>query len=73
MAERCEKLKIINLFSGAGGFSLGAKRAEFDIAGSVEIDPQAISVYERNFPNSPLWTKDISTTSATDSYFHRNF
>ncbi len=66
MAERCKKLKIINLFSGAGGFSLGAKRAEFDIAGSVEIDPQAISVYERNFPNSPLWAKDISTTSATE-------
>lgn len=60
------KLKIINLFSGAGGFSLGAKRAEFDIAGSIEIDPQAISVYERNFPNTPLWPKDISTISAAD-------
>ena len=66
MAERCEKLKIINLFSGAGGFSLGAKRAGFDIAGSVEIDPQAISVYKRNFPKSPPWEKDISTVSATD-------
>ena len=61
-----EKLKIINLFSGAGGFSLGAKRAGFDIAGSVEIDLQAISVYERNFPNTPLWAKDLSTVSATD-------
>ena len=66
MAEKCEKLKIINLFSGAGGFSLGAKRAGFDIAGSAEIDPQAISVYKRNFPSSPLWAKDISTISATD-------
>ena len=66
MAERCEKLKIINLFSGAGGFSLGAKRAGFDIAGSVEKDPQAISVYKKNFPNSQLWEKDISTISATD-------
>jgi len=64
MAEKCEKLKIINLFSGAGGFSLGAKRGGFDIAGSVEIDPQAISVYNKNFPNSPLWAKDISTISA---------
>ena len=66
MAARCEKLKIINLFSGAGGFSLGAKRAGFDIAGSVEIDPQAISVYQRNFPNTPLWEKDISTVSAIE-------
>ena len=66
MAARCEKLKIINLFSGAGGFSLGAKRAGFDMAGSVEKDPQAISVYKRNFPNSQLWEKDISTISATE-------
>ena len=64
MAGRRGKLKIINLFSGAGGFSLGAKRAGFDIAGSVEIDPQAISVYKRNFPSSSLWKKDISTLSA---------
>ena len=60
------KLKIINLFSGAGGFSLGAKRAGFDIAGSVEIDPKAISVYERNFPNTSPWQKDISSISATE-------
>lgn len=66
MAAKCGELKIINLFSGAGGFSLGAKRAGFDIAGSVEIDPQAISVYQRNFPTSPLWSKDISTISAAD-------
>ena len=59
-------MKIINLFSGAGGFSLGAKRAGFDIAGSVEIDPQAISVYKRNFPSSLLWEKDISTISGTE-------
>ena len=64
--ERCEKLKIINLFSGAGGFSLGAKRAGFDIAGSVEMDPHAISVYKKNFPCSPPWKKDISTISATE-------
>ena len=66
MGKKCEKLKIFNLFSGAGGFSLGAKRAGFDIAGSVEIDPQAISVYKKNFPNTPLWAKDLSTVSATD-------
>ena len=36
------------------------------MAGSVEKDPQAISVYKRNFPNSQLWEKDISTISATE-------
>ena len=66
MAAKREKLKVINLFSGAGGLSLGAKRAGFNIAGSVEIDPRAISVYNRNFPNTPFWEKDISTVSATE-------
>ena len=72
MAAKREKLKIINLFSGAGGFSLGARRAGFDIAGSIEIDPRAISVYKKNFPSAPLWMKDISTISATDilQYFN---
>ncbi len=68
--RKMRKLKTINLFSGAGGFSLGAKRAGFEIAGSVEMDPQAISVYKGNFPTSPLWPKDISTISATDILQH---
>ncbi len=66
MKERRKSLKIIDLFSGAGGFGLGAKRAGFDIAGSVEIDLQAISVHKKNFPKSPLWEKDISTISGTE-------
>ena len=66
MAKKREKLKIIDLFSGAGGFGLGATRAGFDLAGSVEIDPQAIFVHRKNFPKSPLLEKDISTTSGTE-------
>ena len=60
-----------HLFSGAGGFGLGAKRAGFDIAGSIEIDPQAISVHKTNFPKSPLWEKDISLLSGSELL--RNF
>ena len=66
MAKRRDKLKIIDLFSGAGGFSLGATRAGFDLAGSIEIDPHAISVHKRNFPKSPLLKKDISTISGAE-------
>lgn len=61
-----KQLKIIDLFSGVGGFSLGARRAGFDVAGAVEIDPQAISVHKKNFPKLPLWEKDISTISGTE-------
>ena len=45
---------------------MGATRAGFDLAGSVEIDPHAISVHERIFPESPLLKKDISTISGAD-------
>lgn len=71
MKKGRKKLKIIDLFSGAGGFGLGAKRAGFDIAGSIEIDPQAISVHKTNFPKSPLWEKDISILSGSEML--RNF
>ena len=57
---------MIDLFCGAGGFGLGATRAGFDLAGSVEIEPQAITVHAMNFPKSPLLKKDISFTSGTD-------
>ena len=66
MTKQPEQLKIIDLFSGAGGFSLGAARAGFDLAGSVEIDPHAISVHKRNFPKSTLLQKDISTISGSE-------
>ena len=66
MTKKREKLKIIDLFSGAGGFGLGATRAGFNLAGAVEIDPHAISVHEKNFPQSPLLKKDISTTSGAE-------
>ena len=66
MDTRSSKLKIIDLFSGVGGFSLGARRAGFSLKGSVEIDPQAISVYKKNFPKSLLVETDISTTSGNE-------
>lgn len=66
MAKRHNKLKIIDLFSGAGGFGLGATRAGFNLAGAVEIDPPAISVHKKNFPKSPLLEGDISALSGAE-------
>lgn len=43
---------VVDLFSGAGGLSLGAARAGFTVCGAVENDPHAIGTHKRNFPNT---------------------
>jgi site-specific DNA-cytosine methylase len=43
-----EPHRVLDLFSGCGGMSLGLKRAEYTILGGVEIDQQAVTTYARN-------------------------
>jgi len=47
-------LKLLELFSGIGGFSLGFQQAgyKFDWIGYSEIDKYANEVFERRFPNA---------------------
>ena len=44
-------LRVIDLFSGAGGMSLGFKTAGYRILGGVEFDPVAVQSYALNFHN----------------------
>lgn len=41
--------RVVDLFSGCGGISLGFKRAGFTISASVEIDPWASRTHALNF------------------------
>ena len=41
----------IDLFAGAGGFSVGFEQAGFDVVAAVEIDPVHAAVHKFNFPN----------------------
>jgi len=41
-------LRVVDLFSGCGGWSLGFQRAGFTIAGGLDIDRKAALSYERN-------------------------
>jgi len=41
--------RVLDLFAGCGGISLGFHAAGFEIAGAVEIDPQAAKSHAMNF------------------------
>jgi DNA (cytosine-5)-methyltransferase 1 len=60
------KPKVIDLFAGAGGFSLGAARAGMKVVSSVEIDPFANETHGRNFPSTKHLGIDISTLSGSE-------
>ena len=46
--------RVLDLFSGCGGLSLGFQAAGFDLAAAVEIDPEAAASHGRNFhPGDP--------------------
>ncbi len=49
----------VDLFSGAGGMSLGFEQAGFDIAAAVEIDPIHASVHKFNFPYCEVLPRSV--------------
>lgn len=58
-------LRVLDLFSGCGGLSLGFQRAGFEIVGGVEIDPKAASSHAQNlFGGRP--SLDIERHSQTE-------
>lgn len=52
--------KLIDLYSGIGGLSLGAVRAGFELAVSVDKDPILAKTHKVNFPRSLQLERDVS-------------
>lgn len=50
----------VDLFSGCGGFGLGAKLAGFDVLAAVDIDADLQSAYRLNFPQTHAFLADVS-------------
>ena len=42
----------ISLFAGAGGCSLGFKRAGYNILYAIDINENAVETYRHNFPDT---------------------
>lgn len=49
------KLKILDLFSGIGGFSLGLERAGMETVAFCEIDPHARAVLKKHWPDVVIY------------------
>ena len=58
-------MKVLDLFSGIGGFSLGLEKAGMETIGFVEIDPFCQSVLKTHWPDVPVYD-DVKTLHAKD-------
>jgi len=56
----------VDLFSGAGGMSLGFEQAGFDVVAAVEVDPVHAAVHEFNFPKSAILAKSVADVTGDD-------
>jgi DNA (cytosine-5)-methyltransferase 1 len=57
--------KVIDLYAGAGGLSLGAMRAGFTVSAAVEFDKFAIESHTKNFPYVTHLDNDIAKLSGS--------
>ena len=58
-------MKVVDLFCGAGGFSLGFERAGFEVVLAVDKSEERLRIYERNHPEVMVWQEDIFTLDPT--------
>jgi len=56
-------VRVLDLFSGIGGFSLGLERAGMKTVAFCEIDPFCRTILEKHWPNVPIY-EDVRTITA---------
>lgn len=64
--KRMNKPKVLDLFSGAGGFSLGFEMAGCEIIGAIEYDKWAADTFQYNHSSTRMLLGDIK--SFDDNY-----
>lgn len=57
---------VISLFSGCGGSSLGYKSAGFKELLAVDYNENCVTTFKKNFPDVPVWKKDICKVTSKD-------
>jgi DNA (cytosine-5)-methyltransferase 1 len=61
-----ERPIAVDLFSGAGGLSLGFEQAGFDVTVAVEIDPVHAATHHFNFPECAMIVRSVAGLSAIE-------
>ena len=54
------RMRLVDIFSGCGGFSLGAQQAGFSVAAAIDNDPILAFSYPHNFPRTRMILKDVT-------------
>jgi len=62
----------IDIFSGAGGLSLGAEMAGVDVRYGIEINPYAAASFKFNHRNAEVLTGDITTIKTSELNLSKN-
>ena len=57
-----KEYRVVDLFAGCGGLSLGFQNAGFNIVAAFDNRDEAIDIYKRNF-NHPIIKRDLGDTS----------
>lgn len=53
------KIRVLDAFSGIGGFSLAFKNAGFNVIGAIENDKNACQIYNHNFSDLEIFCSDV--------------
>ncbi|MCK4224228.1 MAG: DNA cytosine methyltransferase [candidate division Zixibacteria bacterium] len=68
MKQKRNPLTAIDLFCGAGGLTLGLKRAGFKVTAGVELYPEIAKTYKANHPTTKLLIKDIREVTGKELF-----
>lgn len=64
-----EKLRVLDLFSGAGGLSEGFRQAGFEIVGAIEFNEDSCKTFKINFPSAKVIHNDIKSVKLDENIF----
>jgi DNA (cytosine-5)-methyltransferase 1 len=60
-SQKSKRPVAVDVFSGAGGLTLGLKRAGFRVAAAIEIEDNAFATYKTNHPEVHAIKQDVRT------------